>query len=66
MNPICKLFDALNTNGGHIFVGFIMLGIGATFIKIGIPAEGRDLIVAATTLIGRSMIDEARKSKPGE
>jgi hypothetical protein len=52
-----KTFDVLNTNGGHIVVGFMLMFVGAVFFKIGIP-KGEDLILVGSTLIGRAMIDQ--------
>lgn len=57
VNSSPKFFDVLNTNGGHIFVGFLLLFVGAGFMKFGIP-KGEDLIVVGTTLIGRAMTDQ--------
>jgi hypothetical protein len=52
-----RTFDMLNTNGGHIIVGFALLFVGAGFSKFGIP-KGEDLIVVGMTLIGRAMMDQ--------
>lgn len=53
-------FDAFNTNGGHILVGFMLLFVGAGFYLGHIP-KGEDLIIVGSTLISRAMMDE-RKS----
>jgi hypothetical protein len=49
-----SMFDAFNTRGGHVIVCMLLLLIGATFIKIGIP-EGRDIIVFSLGVMARSM-----------
>ena len=53
-------FSSINSSGGHIIIGLVMLCVGAIMAKSGIP-KGEDLIVAGTTLIGRAMMDQPRK-----
>ena len=48
------MFDAFNTRGGHVITCVLLLLVGATFIKIGIP-EGRDIIVFSLGVMARSM-----------
>jgi hypothetical protein len=52
-----RTFDVLNTNGGHIVVGFCLMLLGGAFFKFGIP-KGEDLIVVGMTLIARAMMDQ--------
>jgi hypothetical protein len=48
------MFDAFNTRGGHVIICVLLLMVGATFIKIGIP-EGRDILVFSLGVMARSM-----------
>lgn len=51
---------ALDTPGGHVLVGVILILIGGVFLKLSIP-EGKDLILFASGALFRSMLGQNGK-----
>lgn len=54
MNSLQAFVDAFDSHGGHILICIFLLGIGALFIKLGIP-KGDDIIVFSLGVLARSM-----------
>lgn len=56
--------DAVDSSGGHILTSLVLIAMGTALIKLGI-AEGRDMIIFALGLLGRSMVGQnGKKPQP--
>jgi hypothetical protein len=55
-----RLCAALDTPGGHILTGMVLIILGGVFLKVQIP-EGKDLILFASGALMRSMLGQNGK-----
>jgi hypothetical protein len=49
-----NFLDGVDTNGGQILAAFLLILIGATFIKLGID-NGSEIVTFALGIMSRSM-----------